>query len=66
MKTISISPESHDLLMAHGAFDPAVIRKSDGRYLIEIDEEVDAALQMIDDNPDKAIYRMCTTGVGRA
>lgn len=68
MKTLIISAATHALLSAHsttGLVYP-VRKQSDGRFVIDVDDEVEARLAAIDADPDRAIEILCTTGVGRA
>ena len=70
MTVITISAASRALLEAHvqpGRSLGAQRRElPGGRVEIDVDEEVGAALEAIDPNPDEAIRVLCTTGVGRS
>lgn len=70
MTTIIISAASRALLEAAvrpGArMLPARRELPDGRFEIEVDEDVHAALLLVDPDPDAAIRVMFTTGVGHA
>lgn len=68
MKTITISATSYALLSAHarnGMIYP-VQKQADGRFVIELDDEVATHLSAISSDPDSAIAILCSTGVGRA
>ena len=68
MATISISAASHALLSARSStgFIYPVRKQSDGRFLIEVDDEVMARLDAIDQDPDLAIAIACSGLVGNA
>jgi hypothetical protein len=71
MHRIKISPSSHDLLVARAAHQGKVMRSGrrlpDGRFEIEVDDEVMVALEAIaPGDPDEALRIMSTTGVGHA
>ena len=67
--SIAVSDDSIALLRAHVAPDKQLavgLRLPRGRWAIEVDDEVAAALAAIDADPDKAIAILCTTGVGHS
>lgn len=68
MVKIVISKSSHEALAARatsGVF-LAGQERSDGMFVIVVDEEVAAKLDAIHPDPDQAIRILCSTGVGNA
>lgn len=67
--SIAVSAQSIELLRAHVAPGKQLatgIRLPDGRWAIEVDEEVLAHLNAIHLDPDQAIRILCSTWVGHA
>ena len=65
--SIAVSQSSIDLLRARVANGKSLavgMRLPDGRWAIDVDDDVFSALAAIDPDADKAIAILCTTGVG--
>ncbi len=68
-RSIAVSQATIDLLAAHvtpGKVLGVGLRLPDGRWAIDVDDEVFAQLSAIDPDPETAIRMACTRQMGRA
>lgn len=67
MKKITINERSVELLAARSlSGNVSGAKKVPGGFEVEVDDEVAASLEFLDQDPNKAIFILCTTGVGKA
>lgn len=68
-RVVSVSARSRELIEAQvrpGARLQPARPRADGRFDVEVDEDVLQALEALDPDIDRAILRLCSTGVGHA
>lgn len=67
-KRLVVSASTHQLIEAHSrtGFVYPVQKTADGRFIIDLDDEVVAELAAIDLDPETAIRIACSGQLGRA
>lgn len=70
MRTITISQSTHDAFIAYCVTNGWAVKagqiQDDGRYAIEVSDDVLRSLQFLDPDPDRAIGLLLTNGFGHA